>query len=151
MQNISFKTKSARMFSNGLLSVAVMLFFAFMANNSINAQSGLTKSNMPDAKSEVAVNASKLGVELFPFNTWDKSKVTSVVTQRLALLNMATDNPKELFKLVYYTNILEDLQFSVAPEVATVNRLITASVKVQNPAITSQFIKDTYNDLKNRF
>ena len=151
MQNISFKNKSARMFSNGLLSVVMMLLFVVVANNGINAQSGLSKSNMPDPKSEVAVTAAKVGVELHPFNSWDKAKVKSVVTQRLALINIYTSNPQDLYRLVYYTNILEDMQYSVAPEITTVTRLITASTKINNSAITNQFIKNTYNDLINRF
>ena len=150
MQNISFKTKSARMFSGGLLSFAFMLLFAFAANNGLNAQSTATSGVFP-ANHEVSTTAARYGVQAANLDTWDNAKAIAVVKQQLAQLNPASTNPQDLYKLVYYQTMLEDLRYNVSPAVTSVLRLKTANGKVNNSSITLPFIRSVYNELTNKF
>ncbi|HMY85590.1 MAG TPA: hypothetical protein PLC76_11875 [Saprospiraceae bacterium] len=150
MQNISFKTKSASMFSGGLLSFVFMLLFALMVNNGLNAQATANSGVFP-ANHEVSTTAAKYGVQAANLDTWDNAKATAVVKQQLAQLNPASTNPQDLFKLVYYQTMLEDLRYNVSPAVTSVLRLKTANGKVNNSSITLPFIRSVYNELTNKF
>ena len=150
MRNISFKTKRARMFSSGLMSLAFMLLFAFAANNGVNAQTTSDGGVIP-ANHEVRTIAARYGVQVANLDAWDHDKAVTVVKQKLAQLNPASTNPQDLFKLVYYQTMLEDLRYNVSPAVTSVLRLKTANEKVPGSAIAPQFIKDVYNDLTSKF
>jgi len=150
MQNISFKTKRARKFSGGLLSFALMLLFAFVANTSMNAQTSATGGIFP-ANHEVSITAAHYGVQAANLDTWDNAKAATVVKQKLTQLNPASTNPQDLFKLVYYQTMLEDLRYHVSPAVTSVLRLKTANEKVNNSGITVLFIKGVYNELISKF
>ena len=150
MRNISFKTKKARMFSGGLLSFALMLLFVFAANMDMNAQTSPTGGVFP-ANHEVSITAARYGVQAANLDTWSTTKAISVVKQKLAQLNPASTNLQDLFKMVYYQTMLEDLRYNVSPAVTSVLRLKTANEKVPGSAIAPQFIKSVYNDLTSKF
>jgi len=150
MQNISFKTKRARMFSSGLMSLAFMLLFAFAANNGVNAQTTANGRVIP-ANHEVRTTAAKYGVQVANLDAWDHDKAASVVKQMLLQLNPASTNPRDLFKMVYYQTMMEDLRYSVSPAVTSVMRLSTANEKINGSEITPQFIKSVYDDLTSKF
>ncbi len=157
-----FKTKSVKKVFHGLLSCFLVMLFTM----SVNAQSSVN-GKYPAKNSEYVKTAEAYGVVLRPFNSWDVSKVKSVLEQQLAGLSPNSSSQIEKFKFVYYSFILNDLNYSVAPELSVVSQLRTADLKYggkadikelsktrghdTNLGVTKSDIQGIYNDLVSKF
>ncbi|MCO6464197.1 MAG: hypothetical protein J5I52_08610 [Saprospiraceae bacterium] len=150
---------------HGLFSVLLVMLFSMTASAQTSAN-----GKYPAGNSEIVKTADAFGIVLRPFNSWDNDKVKSTLEQKLAGVSYNSKDKTEVFKFVYYSLILNDLNYSIAPEISVVQQLVKTSQKVldgdavkailngrtkqsngSNVEDTKLLVQDIYNDLVSNF
>ena len=131
------------------LGFFVMLFTAFSLN--VQAQNGNVASaqgRQLSNKHNASLIAQNLGITVHTLGGWDVNKVIQVLTDRLHSIDQNSSNPLVRFQYVYYASALQDVRdYSVAPEISLILRLIDAKVKIKQGGPSMSYLTSFYTNL----
>jgi hypothetical protein len=116
----------------------------------ISAISSAQLSTANGGKNPEFKTADAKGVKLYNLNSWNVANVTVALTNAKAALepkiNDGSATPVERYSYHYYSAILADMQYDIAPEILLLNKIEYAN-KLAGGSISKTDQQNVYNQI----